>query len=617
MKELLVENFPNGLVTDIESKSIPRGSASSILNWEHKEDHIELRRGMLLVGSEITGTGLITGIHTTRNAVGTEITYISKGKKVLYYDTVTEDWIEVGTDILGTDGDGEEVSFSSYVTTQGYQLWFSSPSSSLFKIMTANPGSYTDMYDASKNFKGKIDIILNRMFLWGRNKDKAGIYGSHIDTLANTTITDESIDTGDGGKTYSGTLAFKAGDIQRTCFAIVANDEDSNETFVDNFDGTLTGSAGGTGTINYTSGVITLTFFANVTIGKDIRATYQWEDSTTNGIADFTESATRLASEGFIFRQDVGGDAQNVKTYNDIQYCLHQFNTWRLNIGVDDTEATNRIYRELAGIPNWRASVATGDGIYFIDDSDNANPTFRILTLESAGTDVVPVEISKDLDLSGYVFDKGACISFEDTIRFACRTSGSTINNREFVYNKKHKAWYITDYQVSCYAINNGALWAGDSITDNVYELLSGFDDDDSTINNLWEGKFDNLDINNLKKTKRLVLQGLIQKDQSYKVYLDFDNSGFIEVGEIRGDGTYVDLGQAVTVGSVTIGKKVVGGGGTATAFNYVKELKINTDKFREVKIKFIAQEIGFVSVSMLRYKDIREKSARVPSKYR
>jgi len=83
MKELRIENFPNGLVTDIEDKSISRGASSAILNWEHKEDHIELRRGMLLIGTEQEGTGRITGIHTTRNANGVDITYISRGKKVL------------------------------------------------------------------------------------------------------------------------------------------------------------------------------------------------------------------------------------------------------------------------------------------------------------------------------------------------------------------------------------------------------------------------------------------------------------------------------------------------------------------------------------------------------
>jgi len=618
MKELRIEEFKKGIFTDLEEKSIPRGSSSELLNWEHKDDHIELRRGMLLIGSEETGTGKITGIHTTKNANGVDITYRTKGKKLEYYDTVTEDWIEVGSDLLGADADGEDVAFADYVTNQGYQMWLSSPNSSLYKIMNANPASYTDMYDSAKNFKGKISILLNRMFLWGRKKDKTGIYGSYIDKLNNTTVTNESIGTGDGTeKTFTGTLAFKAAGAKRTCFAIIANDEDSIEIFSDNYDGTLTGSLGGVGTINYTSGAISITFKTAPTNTKDIRVTYQWEDSTDNGIADFTESATRLAGEGFVFRQDVGGDAQNVKTYNDIQYCLHQFNTWRLNIGVDDTEATNRIYRELAGIPNWRAAVSTGAGIFYIDDSDNNNPTFRVLSLETGSSEVVPIDISNQLDLSAYSFDQSVCIEFADTIRFACRTSGSSINNREFVYDKKYKAWYITDYQVSCYAVNNGALWGGDSITDNVYELLSGFDDDESTINNVIEGKFDDLDIVNLKKVKRLVLQGLIQKDQSYKVYLDYDNSGFVEVGTISGDGTYVDAGQAVTIGSTTIGKKVIGGGGTATAFNYKREIKINTDKFERIKYKFVAQGLGFVSISMIRWRDIRAKSTRISSKYR
>lgn len=616
MNNLKNEKFDKGLITRFEDKSIPRGASSNCLNWLTEGDKIRLRGGYLLKGSD-AGIGKVTGLHTTRKADGTEITYETRGKKIKYYDTTTEDWIEVGTDQLGNDADGEDVSFADYVTNHGNQMWLNSPNSSLYKIMTANPGSITDMYDSTKNFKGLIDILLNRMFLWDRVKDGSGIYGSYIDKLNNTTVTNEIIDTGDGGKTYSGTLAFKAGGAKRTCFAITANDEDSVETFTDNYSGVLTGSAGGTGTINYTTGAITLSFNANVAVGKEIRATYQWEDSTNNGIADFTKSATRLAGEGFIFRQDVGGRAKKVLTYNDIQYCLHEFNTWRLNIGVDDTEATNRIYREKTGIPNWRAAVSTGDGVYYIDDSDKSDPRFRLLQLETGSSEVIPINVSEQLDLSGYLFDKCASIEFDDYILFACRQSTSTENNRVFLYNKVYRTYDILDYYVSCFAINNGALWAGDSIQNNVYELFSGYDDDDSLIDNYWESNNDDFDIDRLKKTKKLVLQGLIQRDQSYDVYLNLDNSGFVKYGTVDGNGSYVDKSTSVTVGSYTTGKKEIGGGTTVTAFNYKREIKIKTDKFQEIKIKFVATKIGYVSISMYQYKDFRIKSNRLSTKYR
>jgi len=616
MLEKIFENFNRGLITRVEAKSIGDGSASDILNWLPLGDKIELRRGMLLIGSEQTGSGKVTGLHTTRTVNNVEITYRTRGKKIEYYDTTTEDWIEVGTNQLGDDADGEDVSFTDYTTNHGYQMWLCSPNSSLYKIMTANPGSITDMYNSTKNYKGKIQIILNRMFLWNRNKDKAAVYGSHIDELNNTTVTAENVGTGDGTtKTFSETLDFKAGGSRRTCFGITATD--GTETFTDNYDGTLTGSLGGSGTINYTTGAISLTFNTAPANLQAITSDYQWEDSTDGGVADFSFSATRLAGEGILFRQDVGGNMQNIFTYADIQYCIHQFKTWRLNITVDDTDATNRVYRELAGIPNWRAAIATGDGVYFIDDSDISDPRFRVLQVEAGGESVIPVDISVNLDLGDYRFDQGAVCEFSDYLIFACRTTSNTINDRLFVYNKVWKNYTILDYRVNCFAVNNGELWAGDSGTDNVYKLFSGVDDDDSNVDNLFTSDLGNLDAERLKKVKRLILQGEIQVDQSYDVYLSFDNSTFINVGTVDGDGSYVDKSNPVTVGTNTVGTKTVGGGDVLTAYNYEKEIKIRTDKFEKVKIKFVATKLGYVSISKINYKDIRLKEQRVASKYR
>jgi len=76
------------------------------------------------------------------------------------------------------------------------------------------------------------------------------------------------IATGNGGKTYSGTL--QTHPIIIGSFAPT----DGTESFTDNGDGTLTGSAGGSGTINYSSGAWTLSFNANVSSGVLITASY-------------------------------------------------------------------------------------------------------------------------------------------------------------------------------------------------------------------------------------------------------------------------------------------------------------------------------------------------------
>ncbi len=78
-----------------------------------------------------------------------------------------------------------------------------------------------------------------------------------------------TIDTGNGGTNYSGTLG--AIPVQVGTFMVTT----PQETFTDLGNGTLSGSAGGNGTINYTSGAWTLSFFAVLAVGVPIMATYR------------------------------------------------------------------------------------------------------------------------------------------------------------------------------------------------------------------------------------------------------------------------------------------------------------------------------------------------------
>jgi hypothetical protein len=611
-----IENFLKGLITSIEESSIPDGAASDNLNWLTKGDKIELRRGMILMGSD-AGAGKSRVKIVTRSN-GTEILIRWRGKKVEYYDTTTEDWIEIGTDLLGTAGDGEDVSVEEYHPPAGDQIWICGPNVGPIKIMMANLADYADQYDASKNFKGRIKIKYNRTVLWARKKDKSGVYGSHIDEQNYTDVSAENIGTGDDNeKTFNATLSFKAGGTKRTCFAIVVTD--GVEIFTDNYDGTLTGDKGGTGTINYMTGAISVTF--NTAPGAvGITCDYQWEDSTDGGIADFTYSATRVAAEGFIFRQDDGGILQTVMTFEGVEYCLHEKKTYTLELTIDDTNAINLPFREKAGIPYHRAAKDTGDGIYFIDDTDEQDPQFRLLTLATGSEKIIPTTISSALNLSDYRFNEAWVEEFGDYILFGCRHKDKTYNDTIFAYYRPLRTWDKLEYFAENVDIYNGALVSGDSISNNVYELFSGLDDDDSKIRNYWIGNLTDLEVKRLKKIKRLHLEGEIGPDQVIKVYLDYDRSGWVEVGTIEGDGDYVDKGQAINVGSLVTGREEVGGGGgqgAIPAYHYFKEIKLSLDKFERAKIKFEATEIGYASVSEIRFYDIRLLQKKLPSKYR
>jgi len=633
-----INNFPFGLTNTVRSKDIPRGAISDMLNFQSRGNKIELRRGFAILGNEITTAGgKITGLYRAKMFDGTERLYRTEGKKLKFYNTTTENWDEVGSDLLGTDADGQKITFAQFNSLAGDQLWICSPYGPLLKIMLANATSTTDLYDSTKNYKGYIKIKQNRMFLWGRLADQFALYISKIDTQTYTTVTTENIGTGNGVlKTFTDTLAFKAGGAKRTCFAITATD--GTETFKDNRDGTLTGDAGGTGTINYTTGAISVTFNAAVTGAQAITSTYQWEDSTVGGIADFTfTSPTRTAGEGDVFRQDDGGTLLNVFSFGDIEYCIHEYKTWALTLTRDDTGATNLIYRQNVGIPARQAGVATGEGIYVINRGDDKDYELQLLAYSLNNDRVVPRSISKQfkyqgkkigMDFTPFEFDRAVMFEWGDFILTACRTSASSINNRMIVYDRKQKNFALLDYYADEMAEYVGALLVGDTLLDNVYTVFSLWDDDDSTIPNFVILNEDDLDWEGLNKCKKMVLVGLIDPDQKVKVSVSVDNADFIEVGQtvvdgartaytIEGGGDYVDRGNNIFIGASVIGQKPIGGSTSAEyAFRYVREFDLGLDKFNTAKIKIECQDLGYFSVEEILYKDIRKKSRRLPARY-
>lgn len=615
------KNYKYGIIDTIEAHSIPHGAASRSLNWQTRGDKIELTRGRALLGTENSGTGKITGLHVALQADATEVLYASYLRKIKYYDSAdlgnTLDWIEIGTNTLPVAASGEDVSFSNYNSLAGAQVWINTPNGSLYKIMTANPGSITDMYDAAKNFKGYIRIKQNRTFLWNRGasgsgtqQDPTGIYLSYIDAGAYTTVSAEVL-----ASCATGTLAFKAGGATRTCFGVKITITASGEVFTDNYNGILTGSLGNTGTINYTSGAFTTTGTGAGT------ADYQWENSNVTGISDYTESGTRTAGQGATLRQDDGGGkAMTIQSYQDVEYCLHEKKTWALTLTADDTNATNLIFREKVGIPNWRAAVPTGDGIFYIDDTDKSKPMLRLLTLSENSSVVIPVPISLNLDLESYRFDMAWALEWNEYIIFGCRTSGSTVNNRIILYHKIWKSLDYLDYYASCAAVFNGGLVIGDSLSNNVYQIFSGLDDDGSIITNYWEGALSDIETDGLKRTKRFIVEGEIGPDQTIQVYISYDSGSYAPLGTIEGSGTYVDKSQAVNVGAVTVGRTEVGGGGSSgaiPAYHYLREFRIDSGKFERCKIKYEALGLGYASVSTERYKDIRSKGNKVAERYR
>lgn len=617
-----IPNFKYGLVDAIEPQSIPLGSLSSSLNFITKGDKMELRRGYARLGTSDAGAGNVSGLHVgvQLGSVGKQIVFRTRLRKIEYYDSVTDDWIEIGSDTLPVAASGEDIEFDSYDSQSGAQVFASSPNSSIYKILTANPGSITDL--VSTTYRGYLRIKQSRMFLWNRKdansrKDEQNPYMSYIDNRQYTTVSAEATTS------LGGTLAFKAGGSKRTCFGIKLTITAGGEVYTDNRDGTLTGSAGGTGTINYTTGVYTVSAAGVGTVD------YQWEDSTNQGIADFSfSSPTRTAGQGNVLLQGDGGPLMGIESYGDVEYCIHLLKTYALTLGRDDTTATNLIFRDREGIPNHRALKGTSLGVFYVNYVNKQEPLIKQLVLQKFSAAVDGVVVSRNIKLSDYSFTRAWVGEWGDYIMIGCATSDSTTNNRIFLYNKIWKSWDIVDYFADCYAIYNGALLLGDSVTGNVYTAFSGTDDDGAVVYgyatmNIW----DLGDAEYLKKVKKLHVEGEIGPSQVIDVKVSLDRGPFVTVGQIKGSGAYVDRSQRVNVGSQTLGRgEVAGGSSGVEAYHYFREISLRLDRFENIEFKFEtgldadnsnAEGIGYFSVSLVRPSDIRIKSSKPPRKYR
>lgn len=606
-----------GLQTSVKDiKTLKPGYSPDSKNWltSKFKDSIELRRGYARLGTtEVTGTGKVTGLGIGLRYDGVSVPFFSYGRKVKYYDVTTDDTVEVGTDMLPAGADGEDVWFKAYQGLAGSFIYLGSSNSGIYKIPTANPGSAVDQSVNNYRF-GVFHIGQNRSFAGQRNgtvagnNDKTGLYLSYIDKdqLSDfTQVIGESVGAS-GSTTYTGTLAVVGSGktIMYTSFA-----EAGGETLVDDRNGNLVGDAGSTGTINYATGAYSITF-NHSTVGA-VTVSYYHETATSTGILDFTGSAN---GQGKSFRQDDGGgNIMAIFNINTIEYCLHKLKTWQLTTTLDDTGTTNLPYRNI-GIPYPRAAFQTPEGIIMADLSRPTDPKFRQMqVLQGTNIQTIePISISDDLDLSGYAFDKCVAFRWGDYEIFCAQELTNGVANEHnsvmFVHNVISNAWDVFDYFASCLEEYDGTLIAGDSVSNNVYTLFSGFDEDGDIISNYWKSSDLNLGSDNLKNCRRMVVSGLIQQDQSFTVSLSYDGGAFAVVQTIEGSGSYVDTGIEVSIGSQTIGTKTIGGGGGVTASPYEISFPINSDRFINVQVKVEALGIGHVSVHELKFCDIRNK---------
>lgn len=613
------------MIKDIAT--LKRGVSPDSLNFITGKfgDNIQLRRGQALLGqTRQTGNGKVTGLGVGLKYDGTQVPFYSYLRKLKYYNSTTDDTVEIGADTLPLASSGEDVWFTPYQNLAGSFIYAGSPNSSIYKIHTANPANAVDQSTGSYRF-GQLKINQGRSFGVQRkgdtagNQDKTGVYYSYVDKAllsSYTQTTGEAYGTGDGAtKTFAHTLAVVTG--KKT--AMYPSITDTVETFTDDRVGNLVGSLGGTGTINYATGACSVTFNTAPAGAQAITCSYYTEDATSTGILDYSGSTF---GQGGVFRQDDGGgNAMALWPINNVEYCFHLLKTWQLTMATSSSEtSTNLPYRNI-GIPYPRGAWQTPEGIIFIDMSRPTEPKFRRLQIAPNTTNLTiePIPISDALDLTPYAFDYCVAFRWGDYEIFCVQEkvngTANTFNSVMFVRNVLSNAWDKLDYYASCLAEYSGTLLAGDSISNNVFTLFSGWDDDGDVIPNYWTDGDMNLGTDRLKSCRRMEVQGLIQTSQRVKVYLSYDGGAFSEVFEIDGAGSYVDSGINTTIGSNTLGSGTIGGSAQDTAHPFAVDFQINSEKFETVRVKFEAQDVGYVSIHEYTYRDIREKGQkRIPT---
>lgn len=641
---LETREFP-GTFSYPKPQQIPRGAAQDSLNFLTRLSWVETRGGYHPLGNEVTGAGKCLGIFTAHDWAGNEIVFkATLDGKLMYYTAAIGSWTEVGgagANILAlAAAAGENVYMDEYLTPSGAQLWVSSPSSDLIKIMTANPGSWLSQYNTSKNFKGRIRIIQNSLFLWHYKAStlspgtNATLQRSYIDSQNYITQSDNNsaLVTTVTPTTITGTLT-KNAVANATAFGISIVDTDTpNETFTDDYLGNLIGSLGGTGVIDYSTGIFSITP-KNPTVSPSLAATYSLEDSTNGGIADFTKASTRLAGQGVAWLQQSGGDILSVNPYNGSYYVIHQRNAWVVTPSQDDSTATNIIYRNNLSLASERGSTATADGVYYVDTTISSKPYIGLLTYDPYSAQVLPIDLSSEiLDLSPFVFDMCDVYQWSDLIVFGCRTQDSNYNNRMVAFNFKlsgtprnssrdtgaRRIFDTLDYLTNGMTTFAGQLVAGDPISNNAYKLFDGFDDDGSIPNYSWTGNQDDHGIPGLKKTKKLWAEGFIATNQSVDVYVQLDAKTAIKVGTISGQGAYVDTTEAVTLGSVQVGVYPIPGPNTQPiAYHYLIQITINSALYKYFTIQFNPTGIGYFSFQMYANYNVIENVDKLPLLYR
>jgi len=617
-KEKEVSLFKYGTINKLNAETLPDGSASESNNFLSLGDRLELVRGQIRLGDAEAGTGHVDGLGLGTDVEGNEYVYKYFGGDIKRYNSSTGSW-----DTIVTYGKpvAEDMLFSMTRTPAGAFLWASSPNTGLARFnLAANDvvaDAYSDFYGVDPDVqRGYVKAADNGLWLWQVNEYGSVFWRSHKgDDFPYTAVVGAAFGTGAPPQViFTKTVAHTL--LVGRSIAIT----DGVEIFTDDGNGVLTGDKGGTGTVIYTTGTFSVTFAVAPGAGTPITINYKYEVPYTDGLADFGYSTPRVALEGFFITQyDDNSDIQNMHIYDGTTYVGHQNSWWNVQLSADDSDLSeNKIFREGTGMPSIRASVATGEGIYYIDDTDQSEKVIRRIQVDRSGQKVRPVIVSEQLDLSDFDFSDAAAVQYGEYVIFACKSSSDiSHNDTMLLYNSQFELWDKMEGFFRDFVVYQDGLYGGSSINGDVYQIFSGFDDDGTAILGSWTTNDSDLGLEEIKKTKKLVVEGDMGTAQELIVEVSYDFGAFEEVGRIAGDSEFVDKSAGTSYGSLLYGGGPYGSGTSVTAYRYMRQFALNSDKFQTIRLRFRTEDYGYLNIRQYVLKDIRECGRRIPHKFR
>ena len=620
-----IQAFTSGVQNLLANEIIEQSAASDSLNFVTQDGRLKLVGGRKLVGTE-GAAGMIRGLTFGYKADGTKIMWRKIETKIQYLDA-NGVWQDTITGLTS----GADYVFSNYSSPAGC-FTFAFGIDGIYKMNNANPGSYISLYDSTKNFKGFGLIDKSRCFMWNVPNNKTTLYMSHVDIgpALWTVVTSEAVGSS-GSKTYTGTLAFKAGGATRNCFKVIitGNVAAGLETFTD-YNGVLTGDKGGTGTINYISGAYSVTFSA-ITTGA-VTVSYLWEDSNAAGLTDFTYSATRLTNEGRIVPQDGGGDAIMIVLVGQDgrYYSLKKQSVYRVSIASDDLSVNNEVFYQNMGLPSQFAAYSTSYGIMFMNTANPLKPEMTILEKNPIGDNILPKILFTSFKFSNYDFSDSFFFPYERYIAVSCKTQGAGVNDTILLCSISGATVDPIGYAARMFAKDDSTnFFCGSPFTQTVYQIFNGFDDLDDPILAHWDSRGEKyFDLKSrssravaisdtLKKFRKFRVKGLIDPNQTVEVWMSFDDSDFQLVGTILGNGSYVDYNHPQAIGNNFIGEAQIGGDDISNAYPFFMEMKVKMPKFRKRMFRFLPKGIGYFDVNFTSDFDLMLFENRLPKRFR